>query len=362
MQTIYKKDSAGKVRQLSVYTEGADLIYLTGVVDGKLVEARKTCKGKNIGKVNETTPESQALAEAASKIENERSKGYFDTIEEAQGSAVILPMLAKTFKDEAHKIKWEDGVVVQCKLDGCRALGMWINDEVVLISRKGKVMDAVPHINDALASWMPKDAIIDGELFAKGLSFQTNMSLIKRNQPDSVKIQFCIYDTATPSQLSQPYKGRMNYLSAVVPTDNPYCYLLGYSVVTSEDEMKALHAEFVGQGYEGTMVKWGNFPYQINKRSSGMLKYKDWQDIALPIKDIRPSDDRPEQGFPWFHWPGAKNDELSAGMKFDHAFREEFLKNKQDYIGKIAELRFFELSDTGVPRMPTCVGFREDLS
>ncbi len=47
-------------------------------------------------------------------------------------------------------------------------------------------------------------------------------------------------------------------------------------------------------------------------------------------------------------------------MKFSHDFRKEFLLNKKDYIGKVAELRFFEFSDEGVPRFPVCVGFRLD--
>jgi hypothetical protein len=47
-------------------------------------------------------------------------------------------------------------------------------------------------------------------------------------------------------------------------------------------------------------------------------------------------------------------------MKFSHDEREEFLANKINYIDKISEVRFFEYSDTGVPRFPVCVGFRLD--
>ena len=46
--------------------------------------------------------------------------------------------------------------------------------------------------------------------------------------------------------------------------------------------------------------------------------------------------------------------------KFSKEERREWLINKNKYIGKTAELRFFEFSDTGVPRFPVCIGIRLD--
>jgi hypothetical protein len=36
------------------------------------------------------------------------------------------------------------------------------------------------------------------------------------------------------------------------------------------------------------------------------------------------------------------------------------LINKQDYLGKTAEIRFFEFTDDGLPRFPVMVGIRLD--
>jgi hypothetical protein len=47
-------------------------------------------------------------------------------------------------------------------------------------------------------------------------------------------------------------------------------------------------------------------------------------------------------------------------MKFSHEERELILTNKHEYIGQVAEIRFFEYSEEGIPRFPVCVGFRLD--
>lgn len=60
--------------------------------------------GKNIGKLNETSPEEQAILEANAKIVKKLDEGYFKSIEEANNGDVILPMLAKDFKIEEHKV------------------------------------------------------------------------------------------------------------------------------------------------------------------------------------------------------------------------------------------------------------------
>ena len=49
-----------------------------------------------------------------------------------------------------------------------------------------------------------------------------------------------------------------------------------------------------------------------------------------------------------------------APIKVYEYNREEILANKKDYIGKKAEIRFFEYTDDGLPRFPVCVGIRID--
>ena len=117
--------------------------------------------------------------------------------------------------------------------------------------------------------------------------------------------------------------------------------------------MKKFHSQAVSDGYEGSMVRWGDDVYKVNGRSSYLLKYKDFLDTTATIINIIPAEQRPEWGVPVF-------DGFKAGVKLSHEERVELLQNKDEYIGKTAELRYFELTDDGKPRFGVMVGIRLD--
>ena len=107
------------------------------------------------------------------------------------------------------------------------------------------------------------------------------------------------------------------------------------------------------------MIRHSEEGYQVNKRSSQLLKYKDFLDEVYEVIDIEPSEARPTQGVALCFCNRTLRT-FSTGMKFSHEAREEILRNKDMYIGQKAEIRFFEFTDDGLPRFPVCVGFRFD--
>lgn len=352
--TLYKKDSKGKIRTWSIRTEGADIVQLSGILGSdKLVEHRKTAKAKNVGKSNETNPEEQAVSEAQSKITKKLDKAYFKTEEEARNEEVILPMLAKTYDKQAKKVEWDSHTFAQPKLDGQRCLAIVKVDGVKFISRENKEIKTMEHIKPALAHLVGH--IIDGELYAHGLSFQENMKLIKKYRPgESEKVRFHVYDYIS----DKPFRDRWDALNKALFNNTPAFVEKVLTVsVKGEEGLKALHAQFLGEGYEGTILRHGEAPYKVNGRSANLLKYKDFHDISAPIKDVIPMDARPEHGMIVSEVNG---EEFKATPKMSFEDREELLRNKKDYIGKPGEFRFFEYTDKGAPRFPVFVGIRND--
>lgn len=345
-KVIYKKDSKGKIRFLHIYSYGGQVIQKSGLVGGQVVTHSSQAKPKNVGRSNETTTVEQARLEAEAKLKAKLDEGYFETVEEAENEEVILPMLAKSFDKEKKKIDWTNAYV-QPKLDGMRCL----DTPKGKISRKNKSIDTVDHIQ--IDREISGKTVVDGELYAHGLSFQENMKLIKKKRPGTENVKFHVYDII--SEL--PFHKRLEYLETIVKCSENLELVPTYKVTTMSD-VKEYHKAFIAKGYEGTMIRWGNEGYKINGRSSNLLKYKDFIDKTYEVVDIVPSDKNPEQGV--IHCKLEDGRTFGCGMKFSHSERETMLIEKEDYIGQIAEIRFFEYSDDGIPRFPICCGFRLD--
>jgi len=347
-KTIYKKDSSGNIRYLFITTEGNIVVQESGIFgNNSPVFNRSACEAKNVGKANATTPEEQAVSEAHSKINEKMRLGYFNSIEEAQqkgGKDFLLPMLAKDFKKESKKVTYP--CYVQPKLDGMRSLA---TEEDGFMSRTGKAIDTLGHI---VLSGL-EGAILDGELYAHGISFQKNMKLIKKYRKDETEqVKYHVYDIV----MNAPFIERYETLCDLF-LNNPNIEVVPTYLVQNEKQMKDFHTVFITQGYEGTIVRHSNEGYQVNKRSSQLLKYKDFLDEVYKVIDIVPSESRPEQGVVVCSSPKGN---FNCGMKFSHFERKVILEMKHEFIGQLAEVRFFEYTDGGLPRFPVCVGFRED--
>lgn len=356
---LYKKDSKGKIRQIEIFAEKDEVIRKTGLVGGNLITHISKTMGKNIGRSNETSPEEQAKLIAERKIKDKLSKGYFRTIEEAKNNKIINPMLAKVYEEEKHKIQW-DTAYIQPKLDGMRCLAHIKDGNASLISREGKdimgLYNSMGHIVKSLSA-IKTNCVLDGELYCHGITFQENMKLIKKKREESIKISFCMYDTI----LNKPFNVRYSTLG-LLPIMK-HCKIVE-SYKLKKDSLELFNETFLRSGYEGSMIRHGIDGYKMG-RADQLLKYKLFTDITAEIIDIIPSEKKPTWGKPILKIVEEQDDIkigtiFSAGCKLSHEDREELLRNRLNYIGKTAEIRYFEKTDKGLPRFPVFYGVRLD--
>lgn len=261
---------------------------------------------------------------------------------------VLKIIKVKGLKLKKYDIEVEDNhnyIAEGILVHNCRAL----KNKDILISRKGLPIETLPHISNIET---PEGIYLDGELYAHGLSFQENMKLIKKNRPESVNVKYHVYDMIS----DLPFGRRIQLLHDAVKNVKNIELVETY-IINSEEELKHFHSQFIQEGYEGTMVRWGTEGYQMDKRSSNLLKYKDFIDEVATIVDVIPSEKRPEHAQFICEMNGKT---FGCGMKFSHADRVEMLENKEEYIGQKCELRFFEYTDGNLPRFPTAYGIRID--
>lgn len=225
---LFKKTSVGAIQRWLISVEGATIITEHGQVDGKQQTTRDTItEGKNLGKTNATTPEQQALAEAAAKHEKQRKKGYVDSHQKAMDGATdevieggIAPMLAPSQLYPTHAKKLVFPVYVQPKLDGQRLIGIIENGVCTLWSRTRKRVNSLPHIVAALEKLFPTGKhIIDGEAYADQFSedFEELMSIVRKDYVDPegrhLRVQYWMYDY--PS-IEENFGERFEMLSRVL--------------------------------------------------------------------------------------------------------------------------------------------------
>jgi len=90
--TLYKQTNTGKIQQWQVKVFGNMVTSTFGQVDGKLQETTDVVKsGKNLGKVNETSMEEQALLKAQQLFDKKLKEGYVEDITLARQNKNNLP-------------------------------------------------------------------------------------------------------------------------------------------------------------------------------------------------------------------------------------------------------------------------------
>lgn len=373
-KTLFKVHSNGKVGDWVItVTDNQDGTALmeraaTKVLGGKpVVTPTEYTQGKNIGRANETTALEQAVLEAEARYKKQLDKGY--VVEQPEeGAAVtnslgfVKPMLAQPIE----KVKgWTYPVYASAKLDGNRMLATVKDGEVVLYSRQGKVLD-IFHIKDILQRHYELGAwdgtTLDGEVYVHGKTLQEINSLIKKPKPESMTLGFFIYDCIS----SEPYPNRLKFIKKVTEGLDPEFVCRQPTFIFNTDEqVNEFHAKNLSQGYEGTMLRWGDFGYEDGKRSKSLMKKKDFQDAEFEIFDV--SKGKPkildgetlEQAI--YHCRTKDGKEFTCTAPGTMYEKHEAWVIRESAIGRQLTVKYFNYTDDGVPFLPVALRIREDV-
>lgn len=361
LPTLYKFASSGKTQEWTIAAYEKDhgnAIYITayGQTGGAIqLTSVDITEGKNIGKSNETTPYEQAVSEAESKWKKQLDKGY--CVDAPQKVVDTSPMLAKSYDKEKKKVTFP--CFFQPKLDGMRCIASKISGKVKMVSRKGKPIDTLPHINLLLEELMDEGEIVDGELYTHGVPFQKVISWIKRNQHDSSRVQYNLYDVIN----SDPYKKRFKRLCELVGRKGKGIIRTTYtSTVASHKEVDEKLKEQEDKGYEGIMLRTGDCIYKSGKRSSELLKVKSFIDMEFKIIGAFENIGR-QAGQCTFTCETKSGATFNTKPMGTSEVREKYWEDFQDgkLLGKMLTVRFFEwtTSKPPVPRFPIGVIIRD---
>lgn len=388
LQTLYKIDTIGRLREWTMNIDGDKFYAIKGLVEGKKTQDKPTlATPKNVGKANETTGESQARFEAQAKFKKKLDTGYALTKEKAQFKKYYEPMLALSYKDRKGELNYP--LYSQPKLDGIRCVVRKEDDVLIGRSRNGKEIECIPHILDSLKGFFMAypNAILDGELYNHEYkdNFNKITSLVRKQRPvrsakmtdkafakkekeyqkrlDEAKesIQYWVYDLPRLNNMVSEklsFDLRSSELKNKLMT-NGHIVLVETLEVYSESNLDHIYGQYLEQGYEGQMVR-KDASYECKKRSKNLLKRKEFMDAEYRVTGIDIGNgNRTGTAKHLVCYCEKTKQTFNSNIKGSFAYLKEIYDNRKEYIGKLATIKFFQLTPDGIPRFPYAIGFRD---
>lgn len=364
--TLYNLSKDGKTKEWKISVEEYDtfskIITSFGYIGGKtILTSRMVNSGKNAGKINQTTPFTQAVADATSKWKKKKdNEHYIENIDlkesDREQIAIPMPMLAQDYTKHGHKIRFPCSI--QPKLDGYRCLHNVGSG--ILWSRQGKQFLNCSHITEDLGKIEKEFGGItfDGELYNHTSKFEDFGVLRKKTLrgDDFIKLKsicYCIYDIVDESLTFIQRLDILKRLEKVI-NDNELHSLRVVDTYTADSkaDIQVYHEKIVELGYEGTIIRNNNSKYIQKYRSYDLQKYKDFKDEEFPIVGF----EREQGDLIVFVCKTKEGREFSVQCKGTKEDRNQVYldtqKNPEKYLGKLLWVQFFEYTADGVPRFP----------
>lgn len=355
---LYKMGSNGKLQQWMISTESDEIIIEWGDFDGRKQTKRETVEFGLAGR----THEEQLLSRVTSRVNRKLDIGYIHDIEKAQKNKKVnrlglkMPMLAKPYP-KVKNLNF-DGAIVQPKLDGHRCLIYFDGEDYIAYSRNGKPITSIKSIlAQVVECGMQPRSTLDGELYLHGTVLQTIGSWVRREQPNTNKLHYIVYDIIPPQDelLAEcDFRTRLAMLDSL-RLNTGHLGLLGSIDNVTEDQIPKLLQSVRNSGYEGLIIRPAGFSYQDGKRNNALIKVKAFEDDEFEVVDIQESKD----GFCILHCKtGTEITHVTAPGSFEQ--KRYVLENWQNYLHKFVTVEFAGWTLEGKLFHPVAKAWREN--
>ena len=274
---LFTKDTKGKTRfwkatsNLELNADGHISILIEHGVLGsdKIVKKERFTKnGKNIGKINQTTIEEQALLDISYLYQKQLDDGYVFDLDSY--TEPLRPQLAHPYEKRKHTVKFDykhptaandysNRYYASKKLDGVRLFVFVSNGKVVKFeSRTGKPFKYFSHIATAIENNLSdvdkvlNNVVFDGELFNKNIPFNVLSSLINSDDYTTTEfnsvtytteqVQFHCYDRVNLDKKEEDYFTR--FVNVSIPAENNLVFKVDNKIIKNEQDLITLGGKY----------------------------------------------------------------------------------------------------------------------
>jgi len=252
-------------------------------------------------------------------------------------------MLPKVYSEQVDVCGW----LMSEKLDGVR--GYW--DGQQLFSKNGHPLNPPPEFIRELP-----DFPLEGELWGGRGTFAQTAGIVRRKQPDDgwLQLRFAIFDVpAASGGFTQRIEIVQNWF-AVHPS--VYAFVIPQVIVPDSEYLLQELQRIEKLGGEGLIVRKPDAFYSAG-RSIEILKVKSYQDDEATVIAHLPGKGRNAGRL------GSLLVELKNGQQFKlgSGFSDDE-RNNPPAIGVVITFKFYGKYPSGIPKFPSFLRVREDIS
>lgn len=285
----------------------------------------------------------------------------WETFTKATDTKKFAVMLAKPLRNiKKLEEKYIFPVYIQPKLDGYRGISN-TEGEHELRSRNGNEYENFPTIVEALKEVCPEYMLLDGEVMSD--DFQSMQKTAFRKDGETVgDVRFHVFDCITREEWDAregkfSFTERQDSLVNLLES-HPLIKIVETIECHSWEEVYEHHDRYMKEGYEGTMVR-ADKPYQF-KRTDFLSKIKEMHTMDCEVIGVEEGRNSLKGKMGHIIVKQENGNECGVGSGFTQEKRQHVWDHEDLYVGRIAEIKYQELTEAGIMRFPTFVRWRDD--
>lgn len=285
--------------------------------------------------------------------------------------------LAEKYFDKPERVEGKE-FAITTKIDGGRIIAIKENGRVSFFTRAGQKYEGLVDLEEEMSVRLPDNFVLDGEITLldyKNYDSKTAYKLamkITRADGEKHNVKMLVFDGMPlmdwkTQQSSFTYLQRRQMLDCMTSffnNDLTYFELLPILYLGSDTSkiLELLDSE-IARGQEGVMINICDTPYEF-KRTWNLLKVKKMNTLDLEIVGFEEGSGRLAGTLGAIHVRYKDGNIVKVGSGFSDELRALIWLDPSDFVGKIAEISYFEETTNasgGVSlRFPIFKDFRED--
>ena len=249
-------------------------------------------------------------------------------------------------------------VSMSLKLDGIRCSIIIDNSKIVFKSRQGKDLGYFGDIISSVKQMNLDNVFIDGELIRinednlpSDDNFRLTTQIVNSKSSNKTGVQFIVFDLVPIEDYynkknKMPYVDRLNLMETVIQEDRFVQLVPKFGFTKDVNVVMNKLEEVVSNNQEGLILNILDAPYSFS-RTKDLLKVKKFISADVLVTDILEGEGRLEGLLGkievQFKYEGNVYTSY-VGSGFDDEERKYYIEHKDELIGKVVEIKIFEIS------------------